>query len=162
MAISKEKKQTVLAKLGDITRDSQSIVFVRFHALNGADAVQLRAQLTTAGVGYLVAKKTLIKRAFDGMFVGELPPLEGEIAVAYGNDAIAPAQSVHTFATEHQDNLSIVGGVLAGEYKDQAAMRELAIIPPLSTLRGMFVNIINAPVAGLAVALGQIAAKKAS
>jgi len=162
MAISKEKKQAVLDKLGDITRDSQSIVFVRFHALSGADAVSLRVHLREAGVGYVVAKKTLIKRAFDGVFTGELPPLEGEIAVAYGSDVIAPARGIHTFAAEHQDNLSIVGGVLDGVYKDQAAMRELATIPPLPILRGMFVNVINAPVAGLAVALGQIAAKKAS
>jgi hypothetical protein len=37
----------------------------------------------------------------------------------------------------------------------------IATIPPLQTLRGMFVNIINSPIQRFAVALDQIAKKNA-
>ena len=37
---------------------------------------------------------------------------------------------------------------------------EIATIPSLQTLRGMFVNVINSPIAGLAVALKAIADKR--
>ena len=40
-------------------------------------------------------------------------------------------------------------------------MTEIASIPALPVLRGMFVNVINSPIQGLAVALNQIAEKKA-
>jgi ribosomal protein L10 len=39
-------------------------------------------------------------------------------------------------------------------------MLGVATIPPLQTLRGMFVNLINSPIQRFAVALNQIATKK--
>jgi large subunit ribosomal protein L10 len=162
VAITKEKKQAILAKLDDIKQNSDSIVFVNFSEMGGNDTVAMRAKMTEEGVGYFVAKKTLIKRAFDGAFEGEMPELEGEIAVAYSTDAIAPAQNVKAFAAEHKDKIAIAGGVFQGVYKDQAEMTEIASIPPLPVLRGMFVNVINSPIQGLAIALNAIAEKKVS
>jgi large subunit ribosomal protein L10 len=161
MAITKEKKQTILAKLDQIKQDSASIVFVKFSELPGNDTVTMRAKLTEEGVGYYVAKKTLIKRSFADAFEGEIPALDGEIAVAYSTDAIAPAQHIKTFMGQYKDKVAIVGGVFQGVYKDEAAMIEIASIPPLPVLRGMFVNVINSPIQGLAVALNAIAEKKA-
>lgn len=161
MAISKDKKQAILAKLDDIKQTSESIVFVNFSEVGGNDTVAMRATMTEDGVGYFVAKKTLIKRAFADAFTGEMPALDGEIAVAYSTDAIAPAQHIKNFANTHKDKISIVGGVFQGAYKDQAEMTEIASIPPLPVLRGMFVNVINSPIQGLAIALNQIAEKKA-
>jgi hypothetical protein len=40
-------------------------------------------------------------------------------------------------------------------------MKAIATIPPVPVLRGMFVNVINSPIQRMAIALGQIAAKKA-
>lgn len=162
MAITKEKKQTILAKLDDIKSTSDSIVFVNFSALGGNDTVDMRAKLREEGVGYFVAKKTLIKRAFDGAFEGEMPQLDGEIAVAYSTDAIAPAQNIKEFAGKFKDQINIVGGVFQGVYKDQAEMTEIASIPPLPVLRGMFVNVINSPIQGLVLGLNAIADKKSA
>jgi len=39
-------------------------------------------------------------------------------------------------------------------------MQEIATIPSLQVLRGMFVNVINSPIQGLAIALNAIAQKK--
>ena len=120
----------------------------------------MRAKLRDEGVGFFVAKKTLIKRAFDGVFEGDIPQLDGEIALAYSTDAIAPAQNIKEFAGKYKGHLSIVGGVFQGVYKNQEEMTEIASIPPLQVLRGMFVNVINSPIQGLAVSLNQIAEKK--
>jgi large subunit ribosomal protein L10 len=162
VAITKEKKQTILAKLGDIKSTSESIVFVNFNAMGGNDTVDMRSKLRAEGVGYFVAKKTLIKRAFDGAFEGEMPALDGEIAVAYSTDAIAPAQNIKEFAGKFKDQINIVGGVFQGVYKDQAEMTEIASIPPLPVLRGMFVNVINSPIQGLVLGLNAIADKKSA
>lgn len=161
MAITKAKKQDILAKLEGVKNEADSIVFVSFRGLPVNDANAMRASLRENGVGYFVAKKTLMKRAFDGAFEGEMPVLDGEIAVAYSTDAIAPAQNIKTFAQKHQDNLAIVGGVFQGVYKNKAEMTEIASIPSLNVLRGMFVNVINSPIQGLAVALNALAEKKA-
>ena len=162
MAISKEKKTEILAKLDDIKSSADSIVFVNFNGMAVQDTTAMRATMREAGVGYFVAKKTLIKRAFDGAFEGEMPQLDGEIAVAYSTDAIAPAQNIKEFAGKFKDNIAIVGGVFQGVYKDQAEMTEIASIPPLPVLRGMFVNVINSPIQGLAIVTNAIAEKKSA
>ncbi len=161
MAITKEKKQEIISKLDGIKSEAESIVFVKFSGMSVADTTAMRAQLRNEGVGYFVAKKTLMKRAFDKAFEGELPPLEGEIAVAYSADAITPAQQIKEFAGKHKENISIEGGVFQGVYKDAAEMTEIASIPPLLVLRGMFVNVINSPIQGLVIGLNAIAEKKA-
>lgn len=160
MAITKAKKQDILAKLEGVKNDSDSIVFVSFRGMPVSDNTAMRAALREKGVGYFVAKKTLMKRAFDGAFEGEMPSLEGEIAVAYSADAIAPAQNVKEFAEKYKENIAIAGGIFQGVYKSREEMTEIASIPSLQVLRGMFVNVINSPIQGLVIALNGIAEKK--
>ena len=162
MAITKAKKETILEKLDGVKTDAASIVFVKFNGMKVQDATKMRADLRDRGVGYFVAKKTLMKRSFDGTFEGELPQLDGEIAVAFSTDAIAPAQSIKEYAGKYKDNLAIVGGVFQGVYKDAAEMTEIASIPALPVLRGMFVNVINSPIQGLVLGLNAIADKKSA
>jgi len=160
VAITKQKKSEILAKLDEVKNSSDAIVFVHFEALNLADTTAMRKELREKGVGYFVAKKTLMKRSFADKFTGEMPNLEGEIAVAYSTDAIAPAQSMKEFSTQFKDKVAIVGGVFQGAYKSQEEMIEIASIPSLDVLRGMFVNVINSPIQGLAVALNALAEKQ--
>ena len=160
MAVTKAKKVEVLSKLEAIKNEADSIVFVHFNGLPVKDSTDMRAKLRTEGVGFLVAKKTLMKRAFDGAFEGEMPELEGEIAVAYSTDAIAPAQNIKEFAWKYKDQLSIVGGIFQGVYKTKEEMTAIASIPPLETLRGMFAQLINSPRQRFAVVLSKVAETK--
>mgnify|MGYP000967667669 CR=1 FL=1 len=162
MAITKAKKQDILAKLEGVKNDSDSIVFVSFKGLPVNDTVAMRAALRDQGVGYFVAKKTLMKRVFGEAYEGSMPELDGEIAVAYSADAIAPAQNIKTFAEKYKDNIAIVGGVFEGAFKTREEMTEIASIPSLQVLRGMFVNVLNSPIQGLAVALNALASKKSA
>ena len=160
MAITKVKKEEILKKLDGIKNEADSIVFVHFNALPVQDSTAMRAKLREQGVGFLVAKKTLMKRAFDGAFEGEMPQLDGEIAVAYSTDAIAPAQNIKEFAGKYKDQLSIVGGIFQGVYKTKEEMTAIASIPPLDTLRGMFAQLINSPRQRFAVVLSKVAETK--
>lgn len=162
MAITKEKKQVILSKLEGIVKDSETLVFASFTGLPVAETTAMRKGLREKSVGYFVAKKTLMKRALDGAsFDGTLPALPGEVAMVYSTDAIAPAQGVREYAKQFKDQVSILGGVFAGVYKSKEEMTEIASIPALPVLRGMFLNVINSPIQGLAVALNAIAEKKA-
>ena len=157
MAITKEKKVTILAKLGEVKDTADSIVFVHYKGLSVADTTAMRKDLREKGVGMFVAKKTLMMRAFDGAYTGEVPVLDGEIAVAYSADAMAPAQSMKEFSTKFKDKISIVGGVFQGVYKSQSEMIEIASIPSLQVLRGMFAQLINSPRQRFAVVLNAVA-----
>ena len=160
MAITKAKKETILGKLEGVRSEADSIVFVKFSGMSVANTTAMREDLRQKGVGYFVAKKTLMKRTFGESFTGSMPQLDGEIAIAYSADAIAPAQNIKDFTLKYKNNLAIVGGVFQGVFKNQAEMTEIASIPPLQVLRGMFVNVINSPIQGMVLALNAIAEKK--
>lgn len=160
MAITKAKKQDILAKLEEVRDKSESIVFVHYKGLTVGNTTAMRRDLREKGVGYFVAKKTLMKKAFGETFKGEMPNLDGEIAVAYSEDAIAPAQNIKEFTTKFKDNLAIVGGVFQGVFKNQEEMVAIASIPPLQTLRGMFAQLLNSPRQRFAVVLSAVAETK--
>ncbi len=162
MAITKSKKEEIVAKLDGVKKDSESIVFVGLHGMTVADTTAMRAKFREDEVGLFVAKKTLMKRSFADAFEGDMPALDGEIAIAYSADAMAPAQNVKEFAGKFKGNISIVGGVFGGVFKDAAEMTEIASIPALPVLRGMFVNVINSPIQGLVLGLNAIADKKSA
>jgi large subunit ribosomal protein L10 len=162
MAISKEKKQEIVSSFSDIVTGAESVVFVQFNKQTVANSNALRRKLRASDVGYKVGKKTLLKRVLSEQgYTGELPVLEGEVAVAYSTDPLAAAREVYDFQTANKGIISIVGGVFEKGYKNQTEMMAIATIPPLQTLRGMFVNIINSPIQRFAIALDQIAKKNA-
>jgi large subunit ribosomal protein L10 len=160
VAITKAKKQDILAKLEEIKKNSESIVFVSFKGVTVKNTTAMRRKLKEAGVGYFVAKKTLMKRVFGDAYEGTMPELEGEIAVAYSTDAIAPAQNVKEFAAKIKEGIAIAGGVFQGVFRDKAEMTEIASIPSLQVLRGMFAQLINSPRQRFAVVLSKVSETK--
>jgi len=170
MAISKEKKSAVIAKVKEIVAEGKSLVFVNFHGLTVAGVNELRRNLRAKGIGYYVAKKTLIKRAFTGApIVGDLPELEGEVAVAYlpadtltkaGNDELSAVKEIYDFHKKNTEVIKIIGGVFAGAYAGAEQMLALAKIPSREVLLGQFVNVINSPIQGLVIALNALAKQK--
>lgn len=160
MAITREKKKAIVEKLAGVKDSAESIVFVNFSRMSVAESTDMRAKLREAGVEYFVTKKSLIKRALGDSYEGEMPALEGEIALAYSTDPMTPAQTINDCVGTYKDNIAIAGGVFQGVYKNKEEMTEIASIPSLHVLRGMFVNVINSPIQGLAIALNAIAEQK--
>lgn len=161
MPISKDKKKEIIDKVSTLLKDSKSVVFFSFKGFSVKNTIEMRRELKKANVGYLVAKKTLAKRAFDEAKIsGTLPEMIGETAMAFSPDLIAPAREVYNFQKKFKDNLSIVGGIFDGKYMSQDEMVAIAAIPSQQTLYAQFVNIINSPIQGFVMAVDAIAKKK--
>jgi large subunit ribosomal protein L10 len=163
MPITREKKKEVLDGLKQLVKDAGSVVFVNFKGLRVSDATAIRRKLKSEGVNFLVAKKTLTKIALeDGKFEGTMPEMEGELGIVYGKDLLAPAREIYDFQKKLKDAVKILGGVFEKRYMSKAEMEGIATIPSQKTLHAMFVNIINSPIRGFAVAISEIAKKKES
>jgi len=164
MAKTKAEKGVIIDKLEDAFKTgASSVVFVHFTKVTVAEESAMRRALRGDGVSYFVAKKTLMRRALEKLgHAHQSLPLEGEVAVAYGGgeDATLAARLVHEFGKKLADKLTILGGIFEGKLVGQAHMQEIATIPSMQVLRGMFVNVINSPIQGLAIALNAIAQKK--
>src|SRR3989338_2766027 len=164
MAITKDKKRAIVAKLIDALKEASSVAFVGFSKLTVKDASKLRSELSRNGVRYFVAKKSLLRLALkERGYAGEIPELPGEVAIAWTtSDVTAPSRGVYDFGRKLKGALSLLGGVFEGAFADAQKMIGIATIPPLPVLRGMFVNVINSPIQGLVMALDQINKTKTS
>ncbi|MFZ3043575.1 MAG: 50S ribosomal protein L10 [Minisyncoccia bacterium] len=163
MAISKDKKREIVAKLTDAFKEASSVAFVGFTKLTVKDASRLRTELGKDGVRYFVAKKTLIRKALETRgYKGTLSELPGEVAVAWtaSEDTTAPSRGVYEFGRKLKGALTLLGGVFENAFIDAPQVVAIATIPPMPVLRGMFVNIINSPIQGFVMALDQISKKK--
>ena len=145
MAISKDKKRAIVAKLhGRLLREASSIAFVSFSKLTVKDASRVRKELRDAGVRYYVAKKTLIRLALKQRgYDGEIPELPGEIAVAWiaaDSDITAPARGVYDLGKKLKGAIALIGGVFEGVFADAQKMIGIATIPPMPILRGCIVE----------------------
>lgn len=162
MPLKKEQKKEITEKLVKSLDSADSAVFVKFGGLTVASDTEMRKALRGKGIGYVVSKKTLLKRALDESKIeGTLPELPGQIAMAYGNDAVLPAKSVAEFQSKFKDKISIVGGILSGKFMSASETIALSKIPSREILLGKLVNILNAPVQGFVMALDQITKKEA-
>lgn len=166
MAITRAKKETLLAGITDALSSAVSLVFIHFNGLTVHEGNQIRASLKKEGVQYHVVKKTLLRKALENKkYEGVMPELPGEVAIAYlthGDDVTLPARGLNSFVKKLSGKLAFLGGVLEGAYLSQGETVAIAQIPPTPVLRGMFVNIINSPIQRFAIALGEIAKQKSA
>ncbi len=161
MAINKEKKAEIVSNVKNILSNSKSVVFVNFHKLPVSESTAIRKELRSKDVSFTVAKKTLAKRALvEANVSGELPTLDGELALVYSADLLAPAREIFDFQKKLDGRVSILGGVFDGVYKSKIEMEVIASIPSRQTLYAQFVNLINSPIQGLVIALNAVAEKK--
>lgn len=161
MAITKDKKVSIVAGFADMLKDAQSVAFVQFKGLTVKEAIALRRALRAEGVTYKVGKKTLLKRVLADLGIsGEMPPLEGEIAIAASTDLLAPARIVYEFQKTHKDMVNLVGGIFEGAYKDQRSMLMIATIPPREVLLSQIAYLLKSPLQRLAIAVNEVAKQK--
>lgn len=162
MAINKEKKGEIFGELQKIVKDAASMVFINFHGLPVSESSQVRRGLREKNVNYLVAKKSLSRKALSEAGIeGVLPDMPGEFGLIYGEDLLAPAREVFEFQKKFDKKLQIVGGVFEGRFLNQSEMITVAQIPGIKTLQAQFVNLLNSPIQRFVVALNEIAKLKA-
>ena len=172
MAITRQKKEEILTKITQILKKSKAMVFVNFHGLKVSDANEIRQGLREQGIGYLVAKKTLLKKALEATHIsGNIPSLDGELGMVYGEDLLAPAKSIALYAKKKKESLKLLGGIMESRFITLEEVKTLASIPSREILLGQLVGVLSGPARGLVtvlsgiprgfvVALDQIAQKK--
>lgn len=151
MAITRQKKEAVVTKVSDLMSSAKLTVLANYSGLSVADMQALRRQGKEALVTLVVAKNRLVKLA-----LGQNPTykktdtavLTGQLALAIGEDEVAPAQLLANFAKNHP-SLEIVAGIGGdGKLLDAAEVKTLAELPSKDVLRGQLVGVIAAPLSG--------------
>ena len=159
--LQKSRKEEIIKDLEGAIKGSESLVFVNFHGLKVSDETKLRRELRATGVGYKVSRKTLLARALKGKASGEVPKLDGEVAIAYSKDTIASAREVYNFQKSHKGIvLNILGGIFEGKFVGREMMMELAMIPSREVLLSKIAFLLKSPIQCLAIAVSEVSKKK--
>lgn len=162
MAITRQKKEETVAKIAAITKSQKTLVFASFKGLTVAEQNEMRKAFRPLGVGYMVAKKSLLNLALKAAgYKGEAPELQGEIALAYGEDELAAPRELAVYVKKFGEHLAFAGGVFGGKFVGKEEITSIAAIPGMETLRAMFAQVINSPRQRFAVVLSEVAKKKA-
>jgi len=131
-----------------LTRLNASPFFlvIDYVGLKVGPITELRKRLTQAGARLLVVKNSLFKLAAKEAGVADLgPALTGQVAVVLGEKDLASAAKVlKTFKSEFE-RPQIRFGYLGNQRLEAAAVLAIADLPPLGTLRGKFLGLVNTP-----------------
>jgi large subunit ribosomal protein L10 len=120
-------------------------VVAHYKGLTVAEMTDLRGQVRKAGGNLRVAKNRLAKRALEETsFTGIADLLKGPTALVYSTDPVAAPKALTEFAKKN-DKLQILGGSLGSSILDLAAVKALAELPSLDTLRAGLIGLLQTP-----------------
>lgn len=150
MAKSRHDKEIEEQVLVDKLRRMKVAVLTSVDGLRVQDSNELRSLLRKAGVEYVVAKKTMLKRALQEASLDHIS-LDGitrGVALSFGySDEVTPAQLVAQFAKTHEV-ITWYGGIMGSVMVDGDRMKLLASLPSRDELRAQVVYTIAAPLYG--------------
>ncbi len=150
MAISKAKKDTLVADLTALLSNAKLTAYARYQGLTVADLQELRKTAREAGVRIKVVKNRLVRVAMNEIGVykdTDTTGLTGQLIYAISDsDEVAPAKILAEFAKTHPA-LELAGG-FSGEGKamDQAEITTLAKMPSKNELIAQVVAQLLSPI----------------
>jgi large subunit ribosomal protein L10 len=152
MAITRDKKNTLVAELAELFASSKGSAGAAYTGLSVADMQQLRAAAREENVVIRVAKNRLIRVALtaDSKFkAADTSLLTGQLVYAFSSvDEAAPAQVLAKFAKSHPALKLVIGFDNTGATLDTEAVTTLAALPTKNQLRGQLVSAIAGPLSG--------------
>ena len=157
MAIKRTKKEKIIKDLQSVVAESPTIVFLQFSNVTVNETNTLRRNIDKEQVKFTVVKKTLLKKVIPQI---ENVDLQGEVAICYGTDELAPARVIGEQAIILKNRIKIIGGIFKGLYIDEESMKEISLIPDTKTLQSRFIGILQSPVRMLTVVVNEYAKKK--
>ncbi len=172
--MNREQKAATIEAIAAEIGACEAVFAVDYRGLSVPQAAELRGKLREAETTFTVVKNSLTERAADQVGAESLKPLlTGPTALAFvRGDAASAAKAIADYARTTQ-LLPFKGGLLNGEALEADQIRAISRLPAREVLYGQLVGIVASPVSGLvrtlnallgglAVALGQVQAKKES
>lgn len=153
MAISRDKKQTLVAEVEQLIREAKAVVSATYAGITVQNLQELRKAARENNVTIKVVKNRLVKVAMkniDTLKDVDASSLQGQLIYAFSNDdEIAAAQVLGKFAKEHPE-VQLVGSFANdGTVMDAATVTTLSELPSKDQLIGQIVETLLSPLHGI-------------
>jgi large subunit ribosomal protein L10 len=156
LALSKQKKEQVLAQYQKWVDNSQAVVLVEYTGVKMADLDAIRAKLRDTGGEFHIIKNTFARKIFqaNGMSVPD-GYLKKSTAVAFAFTDAAATTKALTDATVKMEAIKLKGGFLGKQALSTAQVKSLADLPPLPVVRAQLLGTLQAPASKLVRTLAE-------
>ena len=153
MAITRDKKQSLVSELTELLASAKMTVFAKYEGLTVANLQELRRAARDQGVTIKVVKNRLVRVAMqqsDTLKGVETSGMTGQLLYAISSaDEVAPAQVLANFA-KTQDALQLIGAFSGdGKVLDTAEVKALATLPSKNELIAQVLATLSSPVDGV-------------
>jgi large subunit ribosomal protein L10 len=150
MALTKNKKNEVVAEVADLLSSSKMTVVSKYQGTTVKSLQQLRREARENGTNVKVVKNRLVIKAIqqtDAIKDADTSALEGMLLYAFNaEDEVAPAQALANFAKKNP-TLEFVGAISAeGKFLSADEVKTLANLPSKEVMIGSVINTLLAPV----------------
>jgi large subunit ribosomal protein L10 len=172
--MNRDQKAAAIAEIASQIDESDAIFAVDYRGITVAQVAELRAALRQSDATFKVVKNSLTERAADQVGAESLKDfLAGPTALTFVRGDIATAAKVVADYARTTQLLPFKGGLMEGATLDVEQIRSLSKLPSREVLYGQLVGVVASPIGGLvrslggllgglAIALGQVNAKKES
>jgi len=142
----REQKKTITAEYLERLNNSPFFVVVDYQGLKVAPMTELRKRLSETGANMHVVKNSIFRIAAKDAGLGDLnESLRGQMAVVVGQKDIAAAAKVLKSFAKEFERPQIKFGYLNNERLEAQQVESIADLPPMETLRAMFLGVLQAP-----------------
>ena len=162
MSANFEAKKLVVEEIKQKIQDAKSVVLVKFIGLSVAEDTELRREFRKNNIEYKVLKNTLVRRAFNDLGVKDFDEdLNGPTSVAFGPDETGAAKVVMEAVKKYDKKVCVKSAYFEEKRLDEKGVKALAAIPSKQQLYARLASALLGVPRALAIALNQVAEKKA-
>ena len=161
-ALNIAAKAAQVDEIAQKIQKASSVVVFDYRGLTVAEVTDLRNEMRSAGLDYLVIKNHIMERACKASGIDESisEMLKGPNAFAFGyDDVVTPARILKNFVKKVK-KCEIVGGIIEGTVTDAKKVDAIADLPSREVLIARLLGSMMSPISGLAIVLDQIAKKQ--
>jgi large subunit ribosomal protein L10 len=155
-----DAKKVVVEEIQSKIASSSSTVVVEYRGLSVAQLTTLRRKLRAENIDFKVYKNSMSQRAAEASGYSDFAAtLTGPNAMAFSDDAVAPARVLAEFAKKNKA-LIMKSGIVEGKVVDAAGLSTIATLPNRDGMISMLLGMFQSPVRNFAYAISQIADQK--
>lgn len=153
MAISRDKKNTLVADLTGLLNDSKMVVYAKYEGLTVQELQELRKLARESNIKIKVVKNRLVKVAMKEIAAykdTETSGLVGQLLYALGTDEDFDAAKVLTKFAKTHAKMELVGGFnAAGETLSTEEVKTLGSLPTKNELIAQVVDTLLSGINGI-------------
>ena len=149
MALTKDQKQLVVDEVSSLLEGSKMTIAVEYKGIGVKSLQQLRKSAKNNGTVIKVIKNRLVVKALQSnskLKDVDINDLKGQLLYAFnGEDEVAPAQTLATFAKTNP-SLRFVGAITAkGQFMSPDEVKVLASLPSKNELVAQVIATLASP-----------------